>query len=200
MEFKAFLKAGTIVIGALLLVAGAVQTASAQTLGQPDAGTFQQGYELGMENGSIMVGRVRRQTIERNGCNDLHRLQTALVRVQRAIRAPSGSSDRFVRGFNAGYRRALNMGLREARAQCGISSFYDGEIPGQLGGAQFCSLLESGPAYLDGFEFEPVYEGWTTDDDVKTSCKVAFQAVARECSAGLPLESSILVAQQSACI
>ena len=200
MKFKSLLKAVAVALGALLLVAGAVQTASAQTRGEPDAGTYEQGYELGMENGAIMVGRVRRQTIERNGCSDLHRTQTALVRVLRAVRAPVGSNDRFVRGFHRGYRRAINLGIRESRAQCGLAVFYDGEVPGQLGGAQFCNLLESGSAYLDGFEFEPVYEGWTGDDDVKTSCRVAFQTVANECSAGLPLQSAIAAAQQSACI
>ena len=147
-----------------------------------ETGTFEQGVELGLRNGGLIVERLKLRTVGTQGCEALPELQGALLAVTRSIRPPRDSGDSLVAGFYTGYLRAARAGIREARAGCDQLTFDSGGFAGSLYGILFCQVSTVSTEALGTLQTEALYEGWTGGASDRTAeCEEALAAATATC-------------------
>ena len=144
--------------GSVVVTGGGV-TGSA---GDLDLNDRRDGYALGRRNGEILVDRLSKATVGREGCAGIGHLQQALVSVASRIRTPLGTSTALSAGFIDGYLDAIRAGVRDLRHACSIDAFDDrGEFAGALAGGAICSAVSVSLDVATSLEARSLYEGWS---------------------------------------
>ncbi|RYZ70846.1 MAG: hypothetical protein EOP09_05500 [Proteobacteria bacterium] len=125
---------------------------------------YQEGYEQGERNGTLITERVFDRTLGESGCPSLSQFEDALIRVNRAIKPPaldSGSERERVRGFFKGYSNAVKKALESARTSCGSRSFQTGTYVGSFYGSLLCQVSTQPEETVRSLEMSPLYENWS---------------------------------------
>src|SRR5256885_616537 len=98
-----------VALGSAVLSVSMAARAESVSLGLPveevTVGTFDEGYQVGQRNGTLIAERLYKRTIgnENKGCGALGEFQSAVNLVVARIRPAPGRSTRFTAGFFQGY-------------------------------------------------------------------------------------------------
>jgi hypothetical protein len=164
------------------------------------AGSFDEGYQLGLRNGGILVARLKQRTTDLQGCDAIDQLQDALVRVSATIRPPASSSSQLVAGFLSGYLDSIRDTLAEVRNSCGQGQYSSGDFAGSLYGAVACQAKSVSLDALSSLQLKPLYSGWSGgSESVQLSCRTSLKATIQSCSAGADLGTTLEAAIQLSC-
>lgn len=147
---------------------------------------YQQGFELGHRNGTLMAERLRERTVGLSGCSALDDYQRGLLAVSRTIRPPASLGEPngtdLGRGYFRGYLEATRAAIHDSRQGCNALIYDSGVFPGELFGALLCQVTKVDLSILSSLELVPLYEGWTGGaSEVITQCHDSAQLVISQC-------------------
>jgi len=169
-------------------------------------GDFDDGYQLGLRNGGLLVDRLKQRTTDELGCDAIDQLESALLKVTRTVRPPlaapgaPGLSDWFVKGFYTGYTDSVRGTLREVRGACDYSSYSSGEFAGQLYGAVACQVQTLSSDALIQLQLQPLYSGWSGgSSSVLSTCRASLLQTIESCSNGADLSAEIQASLSISC-
>ena len=178
----------------------AAPTSTAVVTDVEGAGGFQDGQQLGLRNGTILIDRLKQRTTDVGGCEAIPQLENALVRVSRSIRPPHRSRDAFISGFYSGYINAVRSSIHDLRQGCDSSIYSSGEFVGQLYGAVACQVQTVSAEALLGLELNPLYTGWSGGSSaVQANCRLTLRETIQTCSNGAELSTEIEAALLVSC-
>ena len=156
------------------------------------AGNYDDGYQLGLRNGEILVGRLRKRTVDIAGCSAVDQLQAALIKVVRSARPPSHDSDEYVAGFYTGYIDSIRGAVSEVRYTCDESQYSSGDFAGQLYGEVACQVASISASAISYLQFQPLYSGWSGgSSSVQSGCRTTLLATLQSCSTGTDIAATI---------
>lgn len=183
----------TSLIGCGKVNASSSQTSTAEPVATPVAATptkvvpelpsFEEGYEVGLHNGTMIVQRVQDKTINTKGCEEIGKLEKALINVVKNVRAPSNSGSDFVKGFYTGYLDSIRKGVQDSKQICGSISYDDGGFAGSLYGSLLCSVSSINVDIATSLEVVHLYDGWSGGSStVLNQCETNLALELKSCS------------------
>lgn len=164
------------------------------------AGSFAQGYQLGQTNGGNIVERIKRATVDREGCtaSAMGRMEDALIKVAKTVRAPASEDSALVEGFFEGYLDAIREAIRDTRHGCDQGVHDDGVFAGQLYGNLICSMISVDLSIVNGVKVKSLYDGWSGGSaDVIASCETEVGLTIEQCAGEDVIQSLALTINQS---
>jgi hypothetical protein len=150
------------------------------------SGSFQEGFQYGLRNGTLISDRVERRTVGQKGCSGIQDLERGLIAIVRSARAPEHSNDQRVAGFYSGYIRAVKKALQDARHGCDFLVFTEGHTVGQLLGAVTCQTAGLSAEALALLDLGQLDSGWTGGvPEVSQECREVLLDTSASCKASL---------------
>ncbi len=147
--------------------------------------SYGEGMMLGIQNARTLFDRLKKKTVELNGCADVVKLEKALVQVSKSIQAPKSNDTKFVHGFFDGYMDVIKKSILETRKKCDATTMQSGHDMGELYGSVLCQLSTVSIDVAKNITMSPVYDGWSGSSDlVLEECTTTMSKTLKTCSVG----------------
>ncbi|MBN22018.1 MAG: hypothetical protein CL678_12125 [Bdellovibrionaceae bacterium] len=145
-------------------------------------GTYSDGMQMGVRNGSILVKRVLQKTIGVDGCRGKDDLMDGLTSVIHTIRPSPLYGTLFSSGFFQGYLQEIRKAIGFSHQICGFSSEKIAQQVGSLYGSFLCQVNSVDREIFNQFYVKPLNTGWSqAHDTAQAQCKTQVQSIVQGC-------------------